>query len=238
MNILILTKNLDGFSMDEYLRSRGYFPVLCPDLESVIDFSVTEGIGMLICDFKYFGRDSRNPYKTLSEKLFPQKIPFVFFNDPFVDPGSDDCLAQWVDTVMEYYGEVTEEIRSLLTELMVAVMVDNVSGSENFGTEKKLFHGDNFSDAFEKINSKLCIPNGKLKLLKLFYRKRGKAVKVDELCNDLWNECNQRSRANLYSYISYLRKIFKNFPGLEMSITSNRKGWYVFNINTQAMANL
>ncbi|MBQ4237661.1 MAG: hypothetical protein II716_12610, partial [Treponema sp.] len=82
MNILVLTKNLESYNFDVYLRKNGYSPIVCPDLNLVLDFQCEEKIDMLICDFRYFNCESRNPYETLSERLGGLKIPFVFYNDP------------------------------------------------------------------------------------------------------------------------------------------------------------
>ena len=221
MNILVLTRDLSSYTFHSYLNQNGYFPIVCDDLSSVIDFAQNQSLGILLCDFRFLGTDVRNPYDELKKNLGQEKIPFVFYNDPFPENTPEDFFIHWKKTVEEYFGEVLQPVEIFLTCLSSAVF--SSPDSEDF--KSKDFHDDKKLDDLKK---RLSVPNSKFQLLKIFFENKGKELDCETLCQKMWNSSGEKDIANLYSYISFLRRQFLKVPDLKMSIQKTKKGKYCF----------
>ncbi|MBR6078618.1 MAG: helix-turn-helix domain-containing protein [Treponema sp.] len=238
MNILVLTKNLESYNFDAYLRNNGYKPIVCPSLNLVLDFQREEKIGMLICDFRYFSCESRNPYETLNEKLGGRKIPFIFYNDPFPEFTTEGFVEQWKRTLMHYYGEVTVWAEEFLECMSVAVICASVHDSCSPGLcngQKVDSGGKFFMDSLEKLREMFNMPPSKFRLFETFFKNPGEEMDAEELCLRMWGKSDEHSMANLYSYVAFIRKIMQGFPNLSMSIDRTGKGRYVFRMDIDAL---
>ena len=239
MNILVLTKNLESYNFDAYLRSNGYKPIVCPSLNLVLDFQREEKIGMLICDFRYFKCESRNPYETLSEKLGGRKIPFIFYNDPFPEFTTEGFVEQWKRTLLHYYGELTVWAEEFLECMAVAVICASVRDSDSHAdldtVQKVEGDGKFFMDSLEKLRALFNMPPSKFSLFETFFKNPGEEMDAEELCLRMWGKSDEHSMANLYSYIAFIRKSLVDFPKLGMSIDRSGKGRYVFRMDIDAL---
>lgn len=232
MNLVVLTKNPDSYAFGGYLRKKGYRPLVCVDLASVLDVHGVKPVDLLLCDFRYFELESRNPYETMHEKI-GGKIPFVFYNDPFPEFRPEALKGQWRSTVVQYYGSVCDEVDSFLDTLSRAVIIAKVNADvepEN--------HADEKSSVPEKLRDMLSLPNSKFRLFEILFKNRGEQVDGLDLCRKLWNRDEERDMANLYAYIAFIRKRIGEFPHLGMSVRKSEKGKYVFEINPAALEKL
>ncbi len=228
MNVLVLTKNLDTYYFGEGLMKHGYSPIVCTDFESVVDFGRTEDIAILLCDFRIFGLESRNPYESLKSKL--GDIPFVFYNDPFPGFDGDEYLRQWRGTLLEYSGGLDEPVEEFLEHLSRAVLSGCPAGHADFESKVE-------PDPLLKMKSILDIPNSKWRLMELLYEKRGERVSVEYLSRRMWDRFDSKSVANLYAYVSFLRGEISKHKQLGMTIKKSGDGGYVFDLDEKALEN-
>ena len=235
MNVVVLTKNPDSCTFDSYLRRSGYFPIVCPDMNLVVDFHRERGIGILLCDFRFFGFESNNPYESIAERTCGEKIPFVFYNDPFPDFTKECFIEKWERTLSEYYGSVNDSTHEFLECLSSAVICAAV---QKDGAEvKSVQKNESRMDVLKKLKEMLRMPNSKFSLFELFFRNPGESIDGAELCRKMWSRDDSKTMANLYAYIAYIRKRLLEFPQLEMAIVKSQKGKYVFDVNQDALEN-
>lgn len=229
MDIVVLTRDQDEYELDMYLRERGYLSMVCDEIDSLLSLVDSGPVDFILCDFRFFGLKSRNPYETLKNCLGQRRVPFVFYNDPFPEFTKEDILRQFRGTVREFHSpRISQQENQFLECLAIGVY-------RYVYTERYREPEDTETLWLEKLKKILRIPKSKFALLKLFFERRGEVWDARDLCSSLWNRDDFHAMANIYAYIAFLRKRFLDFPKLELKIENVKKGKYVFDFDSQAL---
>lgn len=199
-----------------------------------IDTAPPGSIEYVMIDVRTFQMDLFNPYKIIAECKNP--VPVVVYNDPYPEP--DMRAAFWFVKNKAYLLPHMDEKK--LERLIPA-----------FALIESYFYKHEFSDYLSVIckPKKLLTEKEKVRenalkffaenhglsksrrnLLDYFLSNAGMELTEEKICTALWNESNAKSRQILYSYISELRKAFRNETKVKLEILRKGKGIYQFNI--------
>lgn len=214
------------------LEEKGHLALVFTNLQKLLK-SVgrlgSQKVDLLALDFR-IGEQGDPAWSLLSSGA---KIPFVYYNDPYGFPGN--FAVNWSRKITgerELSGRklmpLFRDLESVMVQPDVLPCVSLVCPPQKIlGREERevrLF-------SIERFREKYSVQPAKYKLLNYFYQNKGFVLDTKKLCLFMWNEYSLQKKATLFSYICYLRKIFRKESNYCLRIINDGSHGYVFHIS-------
>lgn len=215
------------------LTEKGHFAYVFTNMQKLLRSVGRQGpqkVDLLALDFRMGAQ--KDPGWTLLAS--DSKIPAVYYNDPYSRPGS--FAAHWSRKIAgsgEFSGRnlmpLFRDLESVMLEEDVLPCVSLVCPPKKIACREERALGG-FS--IESFREKHSVQPSKFRLLSYFYQNRGAVLDAKRLCLFMWNEYSLQKKATLFSYICYLRKLFRRESRYCLRIISDGKNGYIFRISS------
>jgi len=215
----------------ERLEEKGHLAFVFTNLQKVlkaVGSRQSQKVDLLALDFR-MGEQKDPGWSLLISQL---QIPVVYYNDPYSFPGN--FAVNWNRKVTSERKisacnlmPVFRDLESVMVQQDILPYVSLVCPPKKIlGREEREVRLFNI----ERFREKYSVQPSKYKLLHYFYQNRGVVLDAKRLCLFMWNEYSYQKKETLFSYICYLRKLFRKENSYCLRIINEGRYGYVFRI--------
>ena len=214
------------------LTEKGHLAFVFTNMQKLIramEKQEEQKVDLLALDFRI--GEQRDPGWALL--VGDSKVPVIFYNDPYSLPGS--FAVNWNNKIIREKEFANRNLMPLFEDLESVMIQKDILPCISLvcPPQKVTNREEREIKAFdiERFREKHSVQPAKFKLLHYFYKNKDLALDAERLCLFMWDEYSMQKKGTLFSYISYLRKVFNKESDYCLRIISNGKSRYVFRIS-------
>ena len=214
------------------LAEKGHIAVVFTNMQKVIKTVGRHGsqkVDLLALDFRM--SEQNDPGWSLLAS--GTKIPTVYYNDPHGSPGK--FALNWNRKITVGSEFSARNLMPLFRDLESVMLQPDVLPCVSIVCPPKKILGREEVElghfSIELFREKHSVQPAKYKLLCYFYKNRGLLLDTKKICLFMWNEYSYAKRETLFSYICYLRKLFRKENKYCLRIINEGRHGYIFRIS-------
>ena len=214
------------------LAEKGHIAVVFTNMQKVIKAVGRHGsqkVDLLALDFR-MGQQNDPGWSLLASGT---KIPAVYYNDPYGSPGN--FALNWNRKITGESEFADRNLMPLFRELESVMLQHDILPCISLVCPPQKIRGSEEMElghfSIELFREKYSVQPAKYKLLCYFYKNRGMLLDTKKICLFMWNEYSYAKRETLFSYICYLRKLFRKESRYCLRIINEGRHGYIFRIS-------